>query len=104
MATFSAQEISADLAGLPQGAFGGASEEGLLEFATFVCSVDENAKAKHDLRFYTGTARAMAEVVQGVQLEDYADEFIRDSLKTGLVPNDKPFAISGPEGWKEFAL
>jgi hypothetical protein len=104
MASFSADEISSDLAGLPQGAFAGASTEDILEFAKFVCSVDENAKAKHDLRFYTGTARAMAEVVQGVQMEDYADDFIRDSLKTGLVLHDKPFASSGPEGWKEFVL
>ncbi|CAK0823078.1 unnamed protein product [Prorocentrum cordatum] len=103
MASFSADEISSDLAGLPQGAFAGASAEDILEFAKFVCS-DENAKAKHDLRFYTGTARAMAEVVQGVQMEVYADDFIRDFLKTGLVLHDKPFASSSPEGWKEYVL
>jgi len=43
----------------------------------------------------------MAEVVQGVQTEDFADEFIRDSLRTGLTSGDKPFQ---DEGWKDFVL
>eukprot|EP00959_Pyramimonas_sp_CCMP1952_P284570 5948895-Pyramimonas_sp.AAC.1 len=59
---------------------------------------------KLNMTFYTGTARVMAEVAQGVQMEDYADDFIHDSLNTGLVLHDKPFASSGPEGWKGCVL
>ena len=95
------QEVEADLANLPDTAFSKASVEARNTFAEFVCSVDENARAKHDIRFYTGTARAMAELVNGVQTEDFADEFIRDTLRAGLKVGDKPFH---EDGWADFAL
>ena len=95
------EEVVADLAGLPESAFGGASEVNRNAFAMFVASVDENARAKHDIRFYTGVARAMAQLVQSVHTEDYAGEFIRDTLRTGLTHGDKPF---DDDGWKEFTI
>ena len=104
MAFFTDAEIAEDLAGLSGDAFAKASVPDRMEFAKFVCGIDENAKAKHDLRFYTGTARAMAEIVHGVNQEDFSDEFIRESLRSGLVPNDKPFESSGPDGWRDFTL
>ncbi|CAK0805788.1 unnamed protein product [Prorocentrum cordatum] len=94
-------DIVADLATLPESAFAGASVDSRNAFVEFVACVDENARAKHDIRFYTGVARAMAEVVQSVHTEDFADEFIRDSLRTGLTVGDKPFS---DEGWKEFTF
>ena len=101
---FTPEEISADLAGLPPQAFAVDDSAAREAFAAFVCAVDENAKAKHDVRFYTATARAMAEVVQGVNTDDFADEMIRDILRAGMQPNSKPFQESGPDGWKPIVL
>ena len=98
---YTPQDVEADLANLPDTAFSKASVEARNTFAEFVCSVDENARAKHDIRFYTGTARAMAELVNGVQPEDFADEFIRDTLRAGLNVGEKPFH---EEGWTDFTL
>ena len=93
--SFSLEEIQADLEGMPGSAFNGASTEQREAWIQFVLSLESEPKAKHDLRWYTAVARMMSEIVSSVHPGDFADEVIRDTLKSSITVNDTPFTGEG---------
>eukprot|EP00959_Pyramimonas_sp_CCMP1952_P440507 9222893-Pyramimonas_sp.AAC.1 len=46
-----------------------------------VLDVEPQARGKHDLRFYSGVGRLLADVVCSAQPEDYADDYVRDVIR-----------------------
>ena len=88
-ATFTADEIRVDLEGLPPSAFSGADEAGRVEWMQFVLSAEKDGpKGKHDIRFYTGVGRLLAEVACSIQKEDFADECVRGVIKENFKNGD----------------
>eukprot|EP00959_Pyramimonas_sp_CCMP1952_P324136 6783914-Pyramimonas_sp.AAC.1 len=71
--SFTDVEIKADLEGLPAAAFSGAPAADRLNWARFALGVDEAPRAKHDLRFYTSVAAALANLVGSTHPSDYSD-------------------------------
>ncbi|CAK0836628.1 unnamed protein product [Prorocentrum cordatum] len=105
MASCTSSEIRADLEGLPSSAFNGADEASRQQWMDTVLGAEVNPRSKHDVRFYTGVARLLADTVHSTQPEDFADEYVREVIKTGFRPGDLPFASEGnPESWKAFKV
>ncbi|CAK0889559.1 unnamed protein product, partial [Prorocentrum cordatum] len=105
MASCTSSEIHADLEGLPSSAFNGADEASRQQWMDTVLAAEVNPRSKHDVRFFTGVARLLADTVHSAQPEDFADEYVREVIKTGFRPGDLPFASEGnPESWKAFQV
>ncbi|CAK0793344.1 unnamed protein product, partial [Prorocentrum cordatum] len=99
--SFTDVEIKADLEGLPAAAFSGAPAADRLNWVRIALSVDEAPRAKHDLRFYTSVAAALANLVGSTHPSDYSDVVIRGMITQGIKPNDFPFGAEDfPEAWK----
>ena len=105
-ATFTADELRADLVALPASAFSGADEAGRVQWMEFVLSADKDGpKGKHDIRFYTGVGRLLADVVCSTQPEDFADEYVRGVIKENFKSGDLPFTSEdNPESWRTFKI
>ena len=81
---FTVEEIRADLEGLPVKAFNKAEPDVRVQWMETVLGVEPQARAKHDLRFYTAVGRLLADVVCSTQPEDYADEYVREVIKANF--------------------
>ena len=105
-ATFTSDEIRADLEGLPPSAFSGADEAGRLEWMKFVLSAEKDGpKGKHDIRFYTGVGRLLADVVCSTQPEDFADEYVRGVIKENFKNGNLPFTSEdNPGSWRTLKI
>ncbi|CAK0804034.1 unnamed protein product [Prorocentrum cordatum] len=99
--SFTDAEIAADLEGLPDAAFAGATSSERLNWVRFVLEVDEAPRAKHGLRFYSSVAGVLADLVGSIHPSDYSDVVIRGMITEGLKPGDFPFSGEAfPESWK----
>ncbi|CAK0804033.1 unnamed protein product, partial [Prorocentrum cordatum] len=102
---FTPEEIRADLAGLPASAFNKTEMDVRVQWMETVLDVEPQARGKHDLRFYTGVGRLLADVVCSTQPEDYADDYVRDVIKANFKAGDTPFNEEGnPESWKTLKM
>ena len=100
---FEQSEVTAFVAGLPQGALCGADAKGAEEWCNFLLEVDPSPKSRHDLFWYLSVGRLLAESLVTTSPLDLADPSMRDMISTLIKHGEKPYDKEGEssifQGW-----